>query len=270
MASSTSPEPRLATSATPFVAVLAGALGLSLAFYGIGPHVAPPPPIGGVAAYAAVVLSVLAVGLMVPWMPLKRAWILVLPAGALVVIAVTRVGAEHPAAAGLVLLCLLSAGGLAGGLVGSRIEVAGHLLVVALVSSLADLFSVFTPGAPSDVIVHSEVLLSVVAIPYCPLGSRTFLPVLGVGDVVMSALYLTTARALHLGRVRMLVALSLGYLACLAALFLSDGVLPALPFLGAAVILFVPEARRLPREEWARAAVGVLLLAMVFGALALR
>ena len=267
---STAEEPRLRSSGLPFALALGAALTLQLAFYAIAPFIALPSPLGGLFAFAAVALSVLVAGLTVPWLALRRTWILLLPVGALVSLARLHVDASSVAAAALVLLSLLTLGALVGGFVGSRVEAPGHLLVVAAVSSLADLYSVLTPGAPSHTLAASELLLPLVAIPWCPLGSRSFLPILGLGDVVMSALYLASARIHHLGRARMFGALALGYALCLAALLRSEEALPALPFLGVAVVLLVPEARRLPPSDRSRAAIGVLVFVALFGALALR
>jgi len=261
----------LPRSAAALASALLAALAAQLAFHAAGPSLAPPPPWGGVATYLAVVASVLGTGAVAPCLRLPLlGGALLLPAAVLTGLGVMRVGASAPLPAGAVLLCLLGAGTLAGAGVGGRVERAGHLGVVAYVSALADLFSVFTPGAPSDEVLRSEVLLSVVALPWPRLGEGVYLPILGVGDVVMTALYLAAARHLELGRGRMLFALAAGYLGCLAVLLARGTALPVLPFLGVAVVLGVPGARALPREERRPALLGAVVLTVLFAALALR
>ena len=85
-------------------------------------------------------------------------------------------------------------------------------------------------------------------------------PILGVGDVVLAALYLAAATKHGLSRARTLAALAAGFTATFVALLLLERALPALPFLGLAIVLAHPEARLPPREERRQAAIGILVI----------
>ena len=97
---------------------------------------------------------------------------------------------------------LLTAGAAIGGAVGGRIEHPGHLLVVVVLSLLVDSFSVFHTAGPTAAVVARPELIAVLALPWPRFGTSEFLPVLGVGDVVFAALYMSTARQFGLPRLR--------------------------------------------------------------------
>ena len=136
-------------------------------------------------------------------------------------------------------------------------------------SSLADVFSVFSARGVSAQVVESERLLSVLAISWPMPGSGELMPVLGVGDVIMCALYLCAARQLALGVGRTALALAVGFAAVLAALFVLQIPLPALPALGLAVVVAQPRTWRLRREERWKAIGGMALITALFAVLML-
>lgn len=242
---------------TRFVMALAAAAALQLVYAGSVALVRPAPLVGFVAAVPAVVAVVLGSASAAPALGRRAALWIAVPCAALLVVGVTGVAASSVASVVFVTLCLLAVGCLLGAFVGSRIQHPGHLVVVAYVSSLADLYSVLTPSAPSARIVHSKALLSVLALSWPTPGVSAAAPLLGVADVVMTALYLAAARRHRLGVVRTVVALAAGYAAVFTLVAVTAWPLPALPFLGIAVLCAHRDAWRIPRHERRRAFLGM-------------
>lgn len=233
----------------------------------LAPAVTLPTVLAASLVFALVAGGVIAVGAVAPAFGVRAlAWTVV---PALLLGAVVTLGRPPGGilAAILVAGSLLAGGSLVGGVIGSRIEHVSHLLVVAYVSSLADVFSVFSARGVSAQVVESERLLSVLAISWPMPGSGELMPVLGVGDVVMCALYLAASRKLGLGVRRMALALAAGFAAVLAALLVLRIPLPALPALGVAVVLAHPSSWRLrPEDRW-KAIGGMALITLLFAAL---
>lgn len=153
-------------------------------------------------------------------------------------------GSTGVLAAMVVTAGLLAAGTLVGAAVGAGIEHPGHLLFVVLVSSGMDALSVLHPRGLSAAIVKSEAALSALAMSWPMLGTSAIEPILGVGDVMFSALYIAATRKHQLPIRRTLWALGLGFMATLGLVFLAQIAVPALPLLGTAVLMAHPEARR--------------------------
>lgn len=169
-----------------------------------------------------------------------------------------------------VALSLLGAGSALGAAIGARIEHPGHLLFVASASSLADIFSVTSPSGPSAAIAQSELALSLAAVAWPMLGTRNIEPFLGVGDIVFSGLYLSTARRHGFTLQRTLLALAGGYALTMLGVFVFRTAVPALPFLGGAMLWAHPEARRPPVTDRRRGLVVLSVMAALFIMLLLR
>jgi hypothetical protein len=167
-------------------------------------------------------------------------------------------------------IALLAAGTSLGALVGARIQHSGHLLFVALASALADVFSVTSPEGPSAAISKSDVALSVAAVAWPMLGTGRVEPFLGAGDIVFTGLYIATARKHELSMRRTLIALAAGYVATMLCVVAFQVAIPALPFLGGAMLIAHPEARRPPAADRRRGFVALSVIAAVFLALLLR
>jgi hypothetical protein len=133
--------------------------------------------------------------------------------------------------------------------VGSRVESPGHILPVAMLSAAVDLWSVTSTSGPTHAIVQTPSLLRLltVMVPIPP--SREPEPMIGFGDVVFAALYLaiTTRFGLSLRRSTSVLYVSM-IIAGLTAAALEAPV-PALPFMGLALVLAHPEARRVPSAD---------------------
>jgi len=229
----------------------------------------------GLGGFAAVFLLVIACVLLVAWAlpPLAResrvaillALVVALVVGAAPVALGDRLGG--PLGAALVALGLLGGGSLLGRAVGSRVTHTGHLLVVAYVSSLADVFSVFSDKGVTAQVVESERMLSLLAVSWALPGWAEMTPVLGVGDIVMVTLYTVATRRLDLEVGRTLLALAAGFALVLGALLVAQIPLPALPFLGAAMLAAHPQAFRLRTEDRRPALIGMALITAVFAVL---
>jgi len=209
---------------------------------------------------------VLAVASIAP--PLGRGVIAIV---ALAAVALVALSSQAPDAidAAAVLALLLGAGTSLGALVGSRIQHAGHLLPVAIVGSLADLVSVMTPGAPSHVVADTPALLSILAISWPMPGTHDLIAVLGVGDVAFVALYFAAARKHQLSRARTIAALALGLATTALVVMTTSLAIPALPFLGVAMLAAHPSARSLPPSDRRPAAIGLVLVVLALAALVL-
>jgi len=180
---------------------------------------------------------------------------------------------QPPAAAwgsALVALLLLGAGSALGAFVGNHVLSAGHLGVVAVLSSIADALSVFHEEGPSAQILESAPALALLAIAAPMPGTADIPPVLGVGDVVMTALYLAASAKHGLSRARTLVALSTGLAATLGAVLVLERAVPAPTVMGLAVVIAHPAARLPPREDRLQAAIGIAVAAALAAWLWLR
>ena len=248
------------------------AVGLALTAFAACVLVAPLLPFAPVAGFAVafVVLAVSVIGVAVatPALPWRALAAVPIPIAA--VAAATLLPASSPFAVGLVDAGLLVGGCLIGGVVGCHVERPGHLLVVAYVASLADVFSVFGAAGPSSAIVSDQRMLALLALSWPMLGTGGIEPMLGIGDVMMTALFVAAVRRHGLGLPRVAVALFAAYLVVVLALVWFERALPALPFLAVGVLVAVPAARKLDRKEWRTAIVGMLVLTTVFAALVLR
>ncbi|UJR79015.1 hypothetical protein [Sandaracinus amylolyticus] len=167
------------------------------------------------------------------------------------------------AASAIVIVALLTGGAVSGGVVGARIQHPGHVVIVAVVSSLADVWSVLSPAGPSAAALESAPLLSVLALPFPMLGTDAIEPLLGIGDLVFVALYLTVSRRFELGVRRTMIALGVAFALTAASVIAMERALPALPFLGAAILIAHPETRLPPPHERRTAVIGVGVLAVL-------
>ncbi|MBI5515856.1 MAG: hypothetical protein HY909_18885 [Deltaproteobacteria bacterium] len=213
-----------------------------------------PPAQGEVSALAAALAfgitagALLLAAYLVPaaWLGRARNGALVVGAG-LALAALSRV--VPPAASGLLgSLAVVLVASVPGAAVGERIAHPGHLLAVALTSTAVDLWSVYAPRGVTHAVVQQPVLLELLTLRAAIPPERAPSPMIGFGDVVFAVLYLSVSRRFGLGLRRTTAALGAGLLAAgVAAMTLGlPGGVPALPFLGFAVVLAHREARSVP------------------------
>ena len=234
----------------------------------------PVPPLAAfVVGFGCVVGSALGVAAATP-RPTPRSMLWLLPAFAVPVglriyeVAYGPVSASLSAV--LVAGSLLAFGSLVGGMVGSRIEHPGHLLFVAVVSSLADTFSVAAPDGPSAAIASSEVALSLLAVSFPMLGTDQIAPLLGVGDLVFTSLYVSAARAHGLPMQRTWLALGAAFVVTMLVVIELELPIPALPFMGMAMLIAQPAARVPPARDRVRGFAALGAISALFIALLLR
>jgi len=234
----------------PLVLVAASFGGLVGALVILSPHVPIPPLAGYLVAFAAVTCSAVAAGATAP--SARPFGLVIALAGMGAGLGVTALlGAREgePVPAALVTASLLVGGATLGAAVGGRVEHPGHLLVVAEVSLLVDAFSVFHTFGPAAAAASRPEVIALVALPWPVLGTSHVVPVLGVGDVIFAGLYMAASRRHGLGRLRTALALEIGLLVTGVAVLLTEMPIPALPAMGAAVLVAHPKARKLPPQD---------------------
>lgn len=252
---------RLETSR--WLAIPLGGAAAMIALQAVGPSVPAPPLLAYAVAFTAISGLALASAYWCPARTRRDLPLLVVPLACLGLIGWS--GGLDVWHAAVVLIALLTAGSLLGSVVGASIEHAGYVLFVAIVSSLADAASVLHPSGPSAQIVESEAALSLLALPFAFLGTSDTPPLLGVGDVVFTAIYVAAGRRHSLPVSRTLLALVLAFAVTAAVVVSTELPVPALPFLGLAMVVAHPEARRPPEHERARgfAVIGAFALVLL-------
>jgi len=256
--------PTEARSAEPrgsrWAALILGSALVQASFAFASPAMRLSVEVGYFVAFAMVVGFVVAISLGVPRLSARQTWCVCSLAGAtLAVMASMRIQVDNIGLAALVWVCIMFGCSALGAAVGRAVEKPGHILVVVLLSAAVDAYSVLAPEGVSAAVVENEVLLSVLALSWAFPGTAQVLPLLGMGDVTMTSLYLAAGLAHALPRGRCAAWLLAGYAAVAVAVFVMGRSLPALPFLGVAVVLAWPQTRRLERREWWVALAGVAL-----------
>jgi hypothetical protein len=152
-----------------------------------------------------------------------------------------------------VALALLLGPTALGTALGVRIERPGHLLAVAAISAVADLWSVYDPAGLSARMAKQAVeapdTMMLFALPWPMLGTRHIEPIIGAGDVLFSALYLGAYERHGLALKRAAVGLFIAYALGLVAILITERPVPLLPLLGAAAVLADARTRSLPPHE---------------------
>jgi hypothetical protein len=170
-----------------------------------------------------------------------------------------------------VALALLLAATGVGVALGWRIERPGHLLAVAAISAVADLWSVYDPQGLSAKMAQQAAeqpdTMMLFALPWPMLGTKHLVPIFGAGDVLFTGLYLAAFERHGLAVKRAALALFVGYALGLVAIMLTERPVPLLPLLGAGVVLCDARVRSLPPHEKRTV---LVMLAVLGAALAFR
>jgi hypothetical protein len=168
---------------------------------------------------------------------------------------------------------LLSCSSALGALIGARIENPGHLMAVAAMSTVADLWSVYDPNGISAKMAESAVeepdKIVLFALPWPMLVGKPFIaPIIGAGDILFTALYLACFQRHGLKLERAMIGLAIAYAAGLVAILATERPVPLLPLLGAAILLADRRTASLaPKERrtvWLVVAVLVAVLIVRF------
>lgn len=174
-----------------------------------------------------------------------------------------------PALLGVVTFAVLSTGALVGGYIGALLEYPGMLMVVAYVAAFADCFSFVHPSGVTANVLADPKLLALLTVPFPVLGTDGVASLVGIGDVTFVALFITGARQTGLSASRTVWALGAGMAVMAVAVAWLRAPLPALPVLGAAVVLVHPEARRVPAQQVRRVGANLVVVTLVLGGLLL-
>lgn len=168
---------------------------------------------------------------------------------------------EMPLMIALLALCqLMLAAGL-GLWIGEGIDEVAHLIPVALVATIADIWSV-SAGATAKIIISPIINYFLLRFPVAGTGSIPYL--IGLTDFLFFALFFQAARRFELGMLKNTVLLLLSFfIAVAAAIFMATG-LPVLPFMA---VLFVAgnfSQLKLKREEIKQIAAFLLAILIIF------
>jgi hypothetical protein len=240
--------------------------------YAVGlaaPSIPLAPTLAFALAYLFVTSEILALGLTAP--RLAPAATAIGSAVAVVGVVLLAGSASTPCSAALLTLALGPGATLLGAALGARTDKPGQLAAVALVSSIADLWSVFDEAAPSARLAAQAMAqpeqLALFALPFPMLGTPIVAAVIGAGDVLFVALYVAAFRVHGLSTLRLSLALAAAFVLGLLGLLVALVPLPLLPLLGLAAVLSDPAARSLTAREWRTV---LLVSAALLGAIALR
>ncbi len=166
---------------------------------------------------------------------------------------------EFPESSQLILLLALVQLTLASGIglwIGEGIDEIAHLLPVAIVATVADIWSV-SAGATAKIVVSSAINYFLLRFPMPGYGTIPYL--IGLTDFLFFAIFLQAATRFELGiRKNVILLLTSFFIAVAAAIFFATG-LPVLPFM--AILFVAGNYRRLKlKKEEARQ----ILLFVVF------
>jgi hypothetical protein len=161
---------------------------------------------------------------------------------------------------------LVSLAWAVGSSIGRRVQHASHLLPACVVAASADLVSLLSPEGPSHAIAESDRALSVLATWFPVPGSHAIAPALGVGDLLFMALVFGAAIVHHLPYARAVVLCVLGTAAAGFASAWFGVAVPALVPISAAILLGLPQVRRVRAADRTAATWSMLIAgAVVFG-----
>jgi hypothetical protein len=243
--------------------VVIGIAAITLPHVHLAEEVASLVVFGGAGATTLTSLSI-AAGAYPPW---RWRWATAaLATLALAGLALGRVA--WPSSPVLVDTALVAAAWAIGTSLGRRIEHPGHLLPACVVVACADLSSVVSQWGPTHAIAENDAALSIVSITFPVPGTTGFAPALGVGDLVFIAIVFGAVMAHGLSLARATLSCGLGIAAAGAASAALETAIPALVPIAAAVVLGLPDARRVrPHER--RAATVAIVIAMSVAAAAI-
>ncbi|MBI3922558.1 MAG: hypothetical protein HY318_14135 [Armatimonadetes bacterium] len=165
-----------------------------------------------------------------------------------------------PALIGLANLGLLTVAVGCGGLLAKGLRQASYLFLAALVSAIADTYSVF--AGPTKHLVETEAVYYL-TYQWGLISRGGIVPTIGVGDFVFLTLYFVGVRKQGWDDRKTLAAMALSFILGFLALLLRKQGLPALPFMAAGLLAAHARDAHLPPQEWRR----IIGLALLFAAL---
>ena len=121
----------------------------------------------------------------------------------------------------------------------------------------------FHPSGPTHQLAESERALSLSAFAFPVPGTHELAPALGVGDLIFVALVLGVASRHGLSRPRIAALALVGALVAGVVALLAQAPIPALPAIGAAILLGVPGARAIPPKDRAVARAAMAMACVI-------
>ncbi|MCC6647358.1 MAG: hypothetical protein IT374_17520 [Polyangiaceae bacterium] len=246
------------------------ALGLALAVaLAVGHRARVPDDVADAIVFAGAVLASLgALTVLAPERSPPRARLAIGAMCAVTVALALTTPGGHPGLSIAVDVALVGLAHVAGSTIGRRVQTPGHLLPAAVVAACADLVSALHPAGPTRAIVESERAMNALAFSFPVPGALDLAPALGLGDLVFVALALGVAVTHGLSVRRTSLAATAGAIAAGGLSMALQRPVPALPAIGALVVLSDPRARALTgRDRRTAAAAIVLAIAAAAGAL---
>ena len=146
-------------------------------------------------------------------------------------------------------LALVALAHAVGATIGEKVQSPGHILPAAAVAAAFDVISILHPRGPTHLLAESDRAIGVAVFAFPAPGTRAWAPSIGIGDLVFVALLLAVAAAHRISRLRVTLLALAGALLSGAASAALEAPFPALPAIGAAVVLGVSEARRVPSAD---------------------
>ncbi|PKL48408.1 MAG: hypothetical protein CVV42_09805 [Candidatus Riflebacteria bacterium HGW-Riflebacteria-2] len=171
---------------------------------------------------------------------------------------------EFPESAWLILMLAMAQLTLASGIglwIGEGIDEIAHLLPVAIVATVADIWSV-SAGATAKIVVSSAINYFLLRFPMPGYGTIPYL--IGLTDFLFFAIFFQAAVRFNLGiRKNVLLLLTSFFIAVAAAIFFGHG-LPVLPFM--ALLFVVGNFRHLSlkKEEFRQILLFVVFIIIAF------
>lgn len=235
----------------------------------VAPRLTVTEPVAAALTFAGgATAGLLALALAAPAVLAARAALALAGAGVAVLAVAFATHAPPPVAVVLVNLALCAAAHAAGASIGRRVAHPGHLLPACAVAAAADLASLLHPSGPTHALAASERALAFFAVGFPVPGTRFVAPALGFGDLVFLALVLGVAAAHRLSLARAAACGAAGLAVAGGVAGILGVPVPALLPIGAAVVLGLPEARRLRPEDRRTARISVAIsVAVVLGVL---
>jgi hypothetical protein len=157
-----------------------------------------------------------------------------------------------------------------GGFIGRKVEHAGHLMPACAIAAAADLASVLSPEGPSNAVARSDAALALLALAAPVPGTEAITFVLGIGDLLFSAIALGAAARHGISLVRVGALALAAFVIALGASAALAAPIPALVPLGVLLVAGVPEMRRVRAEDRRPTAIALGLAAAVVLVVAVR
>ena len=162
----------------------------------------------------------------------------------------------------LLALCQLTLASGLGLWIGEGIDEVSHLIPVAIVATLADIWSV-SAGATSMIVVSSAINYFLLRFPLFGYDSIPYL--IGLTDFLFFAIFFQASRRFELGTIKNAILLLSSFIITAAAAIFFQAGLPVLPFMAVFFVAGNFSKLKLKREEIKQIFVFLLLILAIFG-----